>query len=224
MISRVHAASPSSRTQPRRTGPSIKAVAAGRIGDIGVLQLLSGQEPRRLRRGRCSCDQRCGLGTTLRDAARLGSGREIHPHASRASTIGWTRSRPPSSASSWRISRLGPWRAARSQSLRRAPEPGHVACETPERGPNADRHVYHVYAVRLARRDAAARRLEAAGIAYGNPLSDPCASSAGLSRPWYTARVFPAAERFCARNAVAADVPGDVCPPIDRVSRRSRCG
>ncbi len=58
------------------------------------------------------------------------------------------------------------------------------------------RHVYHVYAVRLARRDAARRRLEAAGITCGMHYPVPVHLQAAYRDLGYGPGAFPVAESF----------------------------
>lgn len=67
--------------------------------------------------------------------------------------------------------------------------------ETPARH-EAYRHVYHIYAVRLARREAARRRLEAAGIICGMHYPIPVHLQPAYRDLGYGAGAFPVAERF----------------------------
>jgi dTDP-4-amino-4,6-dideoxygalactose transaminase len=68
--------------------------------------------------------------------------------------------------------------------------------QTPARLEETHRHVYHVYAVRLARRDTARQQLEAAGIASGMHYPVPVHRQPAYRGLGYAAGAFPAAERF----------------------------
>jgi dTDP-4-amino-4,6-dideoxygalactose transaminase len=68
--------------------------------------------------------------------------------------------------------------------------------QAPARLEHTRRHVYHVYAVRLARREAARRRLEAAGIAYGMHYPVPVHLQPAYREPGCGPGAFPVAERF----------------------------
>jgi dTDP-4-amino-4,6-dideoxygalactose transaminase len=74
------------------------------------------------------------------------------------------------------------------------PQGAHV--QAPARLEHTHRHVYHVYAVRLARRELARRRLEAAGIAYGMHYPVPVHLQPAYRYLGYGAGAFPVAERF----------------------------
>jgi dTDP-4-amino-4,6-dideoxygalactose transaminase len=65
---------------------------------------------------------------------------------------------------------------------------------------NEYRHVYHVYAVRLSGRDAARRRLEAAGVACGMHYPVPVHLQPAYWDLGYGMGDFPVAERFAAET------------------------
>jgi dTDP-4-amino-4,6-dideoxygalactose transaminase len=103
----------------------------------------------------------------------------------------------------------------------------HAACydtlltdselQTPERN-NAFRHVYHVYAVRLAARDVARQRLESAGIACGMHYPLPVHLQPAYSDLGYGPGAFPEAERFATETLSLPMFPELTKPQIERVA------
>jgi dTDP-4-amino-4,6-dideoxygalactose transaminase len=94
-----------------------------------------------------------------------------------------------------------------------------AACgvETPARG-EGDRHVYHVYAVRLSERDTARRMLEAAGVACGMHYPVPVHLQPAYRDLGYGIGHFPVAERFAAETLSLPIFPELRAEQIERVA------
>jgi dTDP-4-amino-4,6-dideoxygalactose transaminase len=86
----------------------------------------------------------------------------------------------------------------------------------PARDPSY-RHVYHVYAVQLAGRDAARRRLDQAGIATGMHYPVPVHLQPAYQDLGYRAGAFPVAERFAAETLSLPIYPELTEEQIERV-------
>ena len=174
-----------------------------------LLQLLSRQEPRRLRRGRRGRHQRRRAGQEDPDAARLGPGEALPP---RAEGLQLPHGRHPGrhpareAALPRSVDRGAP--RARAARVRRACWRTRTACRRPSELAGR-RHVYHIYAVRTADRDALQQR--AAGARASRPgctIRFRCTCSRPTRDLGYKAGDFPVSEARRRRGAVAADVPG----------------
>jgi dTDP-4-amino-4,6-dideoxygalactose transaminase len=90
--------------------------------------------------------------------------------------------------------------------------------QTPARLEQTHRHVYHVYAVMLARRGAARRRLEAAGIACGMHYPVPVHLQPAYRDLGYGAGAFPVTERFANETLSLPMYPELRAEQIDHVA------
>ena len=118
----------------------------------GLLQLLPGKEPRRLRRGRGRRDEQRGTGQEDPDAARPRAGEEILPLPGRVER---PDGRDPGSGPEREAQappRLERGEAPERRPVRRTPE-GRERGRRPRKRPAYAKHVYHIYAIRVADRD-----------------------------------------------------------------------
>jgi dTDP-4-amino-4,6-dideoxygalactose transaminase len=94
-----------------------------------------------------------------------------------------------------------------------------AACgvEMPARG-EGDRHVYHVYAVRLSERDTARRGLEAAGVTCGMHYPVPVHLQPAYRDLGYGIGDFPEAERFAAETLSLPIFPELRAEQVERVA------
>ena len=186
--------------------------AGGQFRRPGLFLLLPNQEPgragRRRRRGR-AVTRRCWSGCAC-CASTAGRPRRATSRRWRASTAGWTRSRPPccgSSCATWsrRTSCAGRWRLLYAAAL----PPGVVL---PVERPGC-RHVYHLYVVRVPDRDDVRAELAGPGHRHGHPLPRACASPARLCG-WRRCerRRLPETERAAAADSLACRMH----PALDR--------
>ena len=208
----------------RRTARSTRAGASAHRRHR-LLQLLSRQEPGRLRRGRHGRHQRRrDCAQTIRMLRDWGAGDEVRPRAEGLQLPdGRHPGRGPAREAAG-TSRPGPRRAAPHAARYDALLAGRGIAMPASRRRDA-RHVYHVYAIRWRDRDALQRRLQAPGIADRHPLPDAGAPPAGLSPISATAGRLPARRARRRRGAVAADVPGaDADEQIERVGAALRRG
>lgn len=83
---------------------------------------------------------------------------------------------------------------------------------------NAFRHVYHVYAVELAGRDAARQRLEQAGVGYSIHYPVPVHLQPAYREFGHGTGSFPAAERFAAETLSLPIYPELSVQQIERVA------
>ena len=157
-----------------------------------LLQLLPGQEPRRLRRGRHGRHQRRRARQARSACCATGARRSSYHHVLRASTTAWTASRARSCASSCATSKS--WteaRRAHARAVRRAAR-GRAASRLRPRSPTA-RHVYHIYAVRTRRpRRRCSGLLAGAGHPDRAALPDPGPPAAGHADLGYQRGRLPA--------------------------------
>jgi dTDP-4-amino-4,6-dideoxygalactose transaminase len=86
----------------------------------------------------------------------------------------------------------------------------------PSRG-NPEEHVYHVYAVRVARRDAVRQQLAEAGIATGIHYPIPVHQQPAYADLGYVRGDFPAAETFAAETMSLPIYPEMSAEQVDRV-------
>ena len=101
----------SSKTPPRPSAPNTRANAPARLGAHRLLQLLSVEEPRRLRRRRHGRDQRSGVGRAHGLPARPRHGAANITTNISAGTPGSTPCTRPCCASSCRTWTAGSWAA-----------------------------------------------------------------------------------------------------------------
>ena len=185
----------SSRTRRRRTAPASDGRRVGTIGHVGMLQLLSGQEPRRVRRRRRGHQQRPGAPRSGPQARATTVGRASTSTTRSATASGSTRSRPPSSAPSFRTSRTGPSPPSPRPPLHGAAR--GVDVYDPVR--DATSHVFHLYVLRSRRRDELLDHLQGAGSGR-HPLPDPAPPPAGLTGRGSGRSSLPHTDRAAARS------------------------
>ena len=201
---------PISRTRARRTAPSATASAPARRGAGGRVQLLSGQEPRRLRRRRRARRRTTPqLAARVARAARARAAREVRARARSAIRRGSTRSRR--SCCSHKLPLLDGWNDERRDGgrastpsalegvgdLRLPPvaageRAGLAPVLDPDGRPGAPR------ALPAEPRDRDRPALPGAGAPVG-----------GVPAPRLPAGSVPGRRGDRTRGAVAADLPGD---------------
>ena len=191
-------------------GAEYKGRRAGSIGDIGLLQLLPGQEPRRLRRRRRGRHQRRrACAKTIRMLRDWGQEKRYH-HVLKGFNYRMDGIQGAILRVKLRYLEAGPRRGARTprdydallRRLRRRRRRSQLA------GPPA--RLSHLRGAHRRPRRAAARACSRAGVQTGLHYPIPVHLQQALSPISATSRATSRCRRRAARrSAVAADVPGD---------------
>ena len=209
----------SSRTAARRIWRRATGGRSARFGEAARLQLLSDEEPRRARRRRRDHDRRRALAAACPAAAQRRSDRSLSPREFGVN------------------SRLDEMQAAILRArlpllpaLDGAPARARGALSPRARGRRHRRraargdagHVYHLFPVRSASRDAMQAHLTASGVEtlIHYPIPIPQQPALATERP----ADCPVANRVCARGLLASALPLPARrsdPRVDRARQRA---
>ncbi len=184
-------------------GARYRGQACGTIGTIGLLQLLPGQEPGRVRRRRRG--DRATTPTCSRASASCATtaGRASTSTTRSATASASTRSRPRSSAPS--CPHLADWTEARRRTRGATTRFWAGAGSRRRTEDPLDEHVFHLYVLRSDRRDELLAHLNAAGVGAGIHYPVPL-----HRQPAYRELApvsLPHTERAAERGPVPAVVP-----------------
>ena len=170
----------------------------------GGLQLLSRQEPGRLRRSRRGNDERCRVWRRRSGCCAITARRRSIITTSKATTAGWMRFRPASCASSCSICHSGTSSGASARSLC---GPAGAARQGDCHSRRAGLVARGLSPVRGAspQSEALQAHLGANGIGTGNSLPDSAAPAESVQGPGLRPGDFPVTEK-AAGNPVTADV------------------
>ncbi len=164
-------------------GAEVDGRRAGSIGRRGRVQLLSDQEPRRARRRRRGRRRTTRASPSGRGCCATTANASASSTCCAAATAGSTRCRQRFSPRSSRISTTGTARGARIAASYDAALPQRPGSSAPVEAPGR-RHVYHLYVVETAERDAVSGRAPVARHRDRCPLPARDPSAAGLSESW----------------------------------------
>ena len=193
----------------------VRRPAGRQLRRRGGLQLLSDQEPRRARRRRRADDQR--RRRSRRGRKRLRNGGQTDRYHHDEFGVNSRLDEMQAAILRARLPLLPGWTARRRALAGRVPRGARAASTTIAVPPELDPgHVYHLFPVRSAARDAMQAHLRAAGVEtlIHYPMPIPRQPALAAEQP----AECPIADRVCARGLLAAALP--VARPRAR-SRRS---